>query len=342
MSEINNKLAIEELFNIQHERLSLKWIAGKEGGCKTLIREVSASINVPTNTDNKENSNENKQEIENSPLDASLIGHLNLIHPQQIQIIGGMEIKYLDGLRDISMQDAIEQIFRGQTICIIVSDNCDVPTALKNKSDEYNIPLFSTSINGNKLADTLHYFLTNFFADMLTLHGVYMEVMAIGVLITGPSGIGKSELALELISRGHRLIADDAPKFSKIAPDIINGTCPKSLQDFLEVRGLGIINVRELFGDSAIKKNKYLRLIINLQPMDKKDHALIDRLEGSYDTRNILDMNIPEITLPVAPGRNLAVMLECAARNHILRDDGYDATKIFARRQEKLIKSKEK
>ena len=322
MSEINNKLAIEELFNIQHERLSLKWIAGKEGGCKTLIREVSASINVPTNTDNKQNSNENKQEIENSPLDASLIGHLNLIHPQQIQIIGGMEIKYLDGLRDISMQDAIEQIFRGQTICIIVSDNCDVPTALKNKSDEYNIPLFSTSINGNKLADTLHYFLTNFFADMLTLHGVYMEVMAIGVLITGPSGIGKSELALELISRGHRLIADDAPKFSKIAPDIIN--------------------VRELFGDSAIKKNKYLRLIINLQPMDKKDHALIDRLEGSYDTRNILDMNIPEITLPVAPGRNLAVMLECAARNHILRDDGYDATKIFARRQEKLIKSKEK
>jgi HPr kinase/phosphorylase len=169
-----------------------------------------------------------------------------------------------------------------------------------------------------------------------------MEVMAIGVLITGSSGIGKSELALELISRGHRLIADDAPQFSKIAPDIINGTCPKSLQDFLEVRGLGILNVRELFGDSAIKKNKYLKLIVQLQPMDMKNHSLIDRLEGSYNTRNLLDMNIPEITLPVAPGRNLAVMMECAARNHILRDDGYNATEIFAKRQEKLIKPIEK
>ena len=249
-----------------------------------------------------------------------------------------MEIKYLEGLRDISMQDVIKEIFSGQTACIIISDNCNVPELLKNKSNEYDIPLFSTPVNGNKLADALHYYLTNLFADMLTLHGVYMEVMAIGVLITGASGIGKSELALELISRGHRLIADDAPQFSKIAPDIINGTCPKSLQDFLEVRGLGILNVRELFGDSAIKKNKYLKLIVQLQPMDMKNHSLIDRLEGSYNTRNLLDMNIPEITLPVAPGRNLAVMMECAARNHILRDDGYNAAKIFARRQEKLIK----
>jgi len=253
-----------------------------------------------------------------------------------------MEIKYLEELRDISMQDAIKQIFSGQTVCIIISDNCNVPELLKNKSNKYDIPLFSTPVNGNKLTDALHYYLTNLFADMLTLHGVYMEVMAIGVLITGSSGIGKSELALELISRGHRLIADDAPQFSKIAPDIINGTCPKSLQDFLEVRGLGILNVRELFGDSAIKKNKYLKLIVQLQPMDMKNHSLIDRLEGSYNTRNLLDMNIPEITLPVAPGRNLAVMMECAARNHILRDDGYNATEIFARRQEKLIKPIEK
>ena len=102
------------------------------------------------------------------------------------------------------------------------------------------------------------------------------------------------------------------------------------------------MNVRQLFGDSAIKKNKYLKLIVQLQPMDMKNHSLIDRLEGSYNTRNLLDMNIPEITLPVAPGRNLAVMMECAARNHILRDDGYNATEIFARRQEKLIKPIEK
>ena len=176
---------------------------------------------------------------------------------------------------------------------------------------------------------------------MLTLHGVYMEVMAIGVLITGPSGIGKSELALELISRGHRLIADDAPLFSRIAPDIINGTCSEILQDFLEVRGMGIINVRELFGDSAIKKNKYLKLIVQLQPMNREDLLALDRLEGSYKTRTILDMDIPQITLPVAPGRNLAVMMECAARNHILRDSGYNASATFSKRQQKQMKSNE-
>ena len=341
MSDVTNKLSIEDLFSIQHEKLQLEWIAGNRGAKNTIVRENIITAKT-SNTKKREPTSKKKKENENIPSDLSLIGHLNLIHPQQIQIIGSMEIKYLEELRDISMQDAIKQIFSGQTVCIIISDNCNVPELLKNKSNEYDIPLLSTPVNGNKLADALHYYLTNLFADMLTLHGVYMEVMAIGVLITGPSGIGKSELALELISRGHRLIADDAPQFSKIAPDIINGTCPKSLQDFLEVRGLGILNVRELFGDSAIKKNKYLKLIVQLQPMNMKNHSQIDRLEGSYNTRNLLDMSIPEITLPVAPGRNLAVMMECAARNHILRDDGYNATEIFARRQEKLIKPIEK
>ena len=341
MSDVANKLSIEDLFSIQHEKLQLEWIAGNRGAKNTIVRENIITAKT-SNTKKREPTSKKKKENENIPSDLSLIGHLNLIHPQQIQIIGSMEIKYLEELRDISMQDAIKQIFSGQTVCIIISDNCNVPELLKNKSNEYDIPLLSTPVNGNKLADALHYYLTNLFADMLTLHGVYMEVMAIGVLITGSSGIGKSELALELISRGHRLIADDAPQFSKIAPDIINGTCPKSLQDFLEVRGLGILNVRELFGDNAIKKNKYLKLIVQLQPMNMKNHLQIDRLEGSYNTRNLLDMSIPEITLPVAPGRNLAVMMECAARNHILRDDGYNATEIFARRQEKLIKPIEK
>ena len=265
MSDITNKLSIEDLFSIQHERLQLKWIAGKRGAKNTIVRENIITAKT-SNAKKKEATSKKKKENENIPSDLSLIGHLNLIHPQQIQIIGSMEIKYLEGLRDISMQDVIKEIFSGQTACIIISDNCNVPELLKNKSNEYDIPLCCTPVNGNKLADALHYYLTNLFADMLTLHGVYMEVMAIGVLITGASGIGKSELALELISRGHRLIADDAPQFSKIAPDIINGTCPKSLQDFLEVRGLGILNVRELFGDSAIKKNKYLKLIVQLQP----------------------------------------------------------------------------
>lgn len=322
MAGLTNQLSVEDLYSIHHDKLRLEWLAGQEGAKHALIRDEEQS----------------SSELSSS---FSLIGHLNLIHPHQVQVIGKTEIKYLEGLRNISMQDAIMQLFNSKPVCIIVADACEAPTLLKRKSNEFNIPLFSSPKNGNKLANVLHYFLTNLFADMLTLHGVYMEVMAIGVLITGSSGIGKSELALELISRGHRLIADDAPLFSKIAPDIINGTCPKTLQDFLEVRGFGIINVRELFGDSAIKKNKYLKLIVQLQPMDTNDLLSVDRLEGSYDTQSILDMNVPQITLPVAPGRNLAIMLECAARNHILRDSGYNASEIFARRQKRLMESGE-
>lgn len=322
MTGLTNLLSIEDLYNIHRDKLKLEWIAGQQGAKHAIIRDEEQSTSESSSS-------------------LSLIGHLNLIHPHQIQIIGKMEIKYLEGLRNISMQDAITQLFHSKPVCVVVVDGCEVPTLLKRKSNEHNIPLFSSPKSGNILANILHYFLTNLFADMLTLHGVYMEVTAIGVLITGPSGIGKSELALELISRGHRLIADDAPLFSRIAPDIINGTCPKTLQDFLEVRGLGIINVRELFGDSAIKKNKYLKLIVQLQPMDANDLLSLDRLEGSYKTRSVLDMDIPQITLPVAPGRNLAIMTECAARNHTLRDSGYNASEVFARRQKRLMESGE-
>ena len=339
MVGITNQLSIEDLYNIHKDKLELEWVAGQQGSKHAIIREEEPDIEKRPK---KKKTTKKRTGLKNkTPKSLSLVGHLNLIHPHQIQIIGEMEIKYLEGLRNISMQDAVIQLFRSRPACVIVTDGCEPPTLLKRKSNEHSIPLFTSPLNGSKLADVLHYFLTNLFADMLTLHGVYMEVMAIGVLITGPSGIGKSELALELISRGHRLIADDAPLFSKIAPDIINGTCPKTLQDFLEVRGLGIINVRELFGDSAIKKNKYLKLIVQLQPMDTNNLLSLDRLEGSYNTRKVLDMEIPEITLPVAPGRNLAIMMECAARNHILRDSGYNASEVFARRQKKLIESGE-
>ena len=322
MSGPTNQLSIEELYNIHRDSLDLDWVAGQEGGKRVIVRDEEQTGSKPSNN-------------------ISLIGHLNLIHPHQIQVIGKVEIEYLQELRNISMQDAISQLFHSNPVCVIVADSCEVPALLIQKSNEHHIALFSSKKNGNKLANILHYFLTNLFADMLTLHGVYMEVMAIGVLITGPSGIGKSELALELISRGHRLIADDAPLFSRIAPDIINGTCSEILQDFLEVRGMGIINVRELFGDSAIKKNKYLKLIVQLQPMNREDLLALDRLEGSYKTRTILDIDIPQITLPVAPGRNLAVMMECAARNHILRDSGYNASATFSKRQQKQMKSNE-
>ena len=158
--------------------------------------------------------------------------------------------------------------------------------------------------------------------------------------ITGDSGVGKSELALELLTRGHRLIADDAPEFSHVGPDIVRGRCPEALRDFLEVRGLGILNVRAMYGDSAIKLSKDLRLVIHLKRLASEDLQQLDRLQGIYRTHTILDVDVLEVTLPVAPGRNLAVLVEAAVRDHILVRKGYNASEAFIKRQRELIQQK--
>jgi len=331
MTESAKQLTVEELFNQHGEKLELSWVAGMHGGGQAILPE--RGLHTASAGKTKKSRKRNKQAAENK----TLVGYLNLIHPNQIQVLGKVELKYFNELRDISRQDALTQLFHDNPACIIVAEESAVPTVLKRKCNEKNTPLFSSTLSSIVLTESLHYYLTNLFADRLTLHGVFMEVMAIGVLITGPSGIGKSELAMELITRGHRLIADDAPQFSRIAPDIINGTCPEALQDFLEVRGLGIVNIRELFGDSVIKSSKYLRLIARLEPMASSQLIKLDRLEGSYRFNNILGLDIPEITLPVSPGRNLSVLLECAVRNHILRTSGYNAADDFSQRQQEFI-----
>lgn len=168
-------------------------------------------------------------------------------------------------------------------------------------------------------------------------HGVFLDVLGLGVLLTGESGIGKSELALGLINRGHRLIADDAVQFKKTTEDTLMGSCPELLQDFLEVRGLGILNIRVMFGDTAIKENKRLQLIINVVEFNSQELQNIDRLHGLYRTIQLIDVPVPEVTIPVAPGRNLAVLVESAVRNQVLRHTGYEASLEFSSRQKQLM-----
>ncbi len=165
--------------------------------------------------------------------------------------------------------------------------------------------------------------------------------MGIGVLLTGDSGIGKSELALELISRGHRLIADDAPEFIRVGPGVITGLCPPLLDGFLEVRGLGVLNIRAMFGDRVIKRNKYLRLVIHLEEINDEAYRTMDRLYGQRIMKTILGEEVPQVTLPVAPGRNLAVLVESAALNQRLIIQGYDAASDFAARSRRHIRKPE-
>jgi HPr kinase/phosphorylase len=310
---MSETITARHLFNSLHQRLGLDWVAGDSGEQRSV---------------NPEGIDETGE---------TLIGHLNFIHPNRIQVLGSSELAYLDSLGKHSYQDAIDRLFSGDTAIVIISDARTVPEGFVPAAAEHGVPVFASSLDSKRLITHLQYFLSHLLAEKITVHGVFMEVMGIGVLLTGEASIGKSELALELITRGHRLIADDAPEFSRTAPDIISGTCPDVLREFLEVRGLGIINVRAMFGDSAIKSSKYLRLIVRLESMDDDQLRQIDRLQGNRRTRRILSVEIPELTLPVAPGRNLAVLVETAVRNHLLTLKGYEAHRDFVKRQQKML-----
>jgi len=306
---VNRRLTVDEIFARMKKRLSLTWEMGLSGG-KRAVESDDATPSRP-----------------------SLVGFLSLIHPNRIQVLGAEEIAYLDGLEARKNWEAVAEIIAQNPVACLVADNLVVPNDLALACDEAEIPLLTSPLPGQDLVSHLQYMVNDALAPRITLHGVFLEVFSIGVLITGESGAGKSELALELLSRGHRMVADDAPEFHLIAPDVLNGTCPALLQDCLEVRGLGILNIRQMFGDSAVKPNKYLRLIVHLQAADKRliDQD-IDRLHGDCSKRLVLGADVPVITIPVAPGRNLAVIVEAAVRNHALKMKGFDAGEAFMER----------
>lgn len=309
-SETPRSLSLRELFDQVGERLELRW-AGGHGGADRPIDADSRKKSRP-----------------------ALVGYLNLIYPNQVQIIGTEELAYLDSLESRQRSETIARILDQKPAALIATRNQSLPDDFANAAEASDTPVWVSTASGRELETYLHYHLARQLARRTTLHGVFVEVYSIGVLITGPSSSGKSELALDLVTRGHRLIADDAPEFTLVAPDVIDGTCPEMLQDLLEVRGLGILNVRELFGHTAVKRNKYLRLIVELGPIDALANTdPMCRLTGIHDEQPVLDVAIPRVVIPVAPGRNLAVLLETAVRNHLLRGSGTDPTKTFLDRQ---------
>ncbi|MFO1494340.1 MAG: HPr(Ser) kinase/phosphatase [Lysobacterales bacterium] len=312
---MNRHLSAHELFDEVRTRLELTWVAAHEGGDKRI--EIS----------------EGRQRR------PSLVGYLNLIHPNKIQILGAEEIAFLDGLPVTNRRTTVQRIMKLQPAVLIVARNLEPPEDVLAAARKAHVPVWRSAKRGHDLLTYLQYHLARALAARTTLHGVFLEVYSIGVLITGEAGAGKSELALELITRGHRLIADDAPEFTLIAPDVIDGTCPDMLQDCLEVRGLGVLNVREMFGDTAVKRNKYLRLIVHLGPtVADGDHDGMKRLYGDVSNYKVLDVDVPRLVIPVAPGRNLAVLVEAAVRNHVLKSKGIDAAQTFIDRQAHTMK----
>lgn len=317
-----NRIAAHELFEQLRERLGLRWQGGRAGE-KRVVEATDTLSRRP-----------------------SLAGYLNIIYPNRVQILGSEELAWLDGLDARHRWETLQKIVNNSPLALVISKDQACPGDLREAAEDSGTPLWTSPRRGHELLNILQYHLARVLAPQVTLHGVFMEIYSIGVLITGESGSGKSELALELISRGHRLVADDAPQFTQIAPDVLDGTCPELLQDLLELRGLGVLNIRDMFGDTAVKRNKYLRLIVHLQrasseplpvPLRSADLNGIERLTGDVSTRRVLDLDVPQISLPVAPGRNLAVLTEAAVRLHILRIKGIDPGAAFLARHSQFL-----
>lgn len=266
-----------------------------------------------------------------------LVGSLNCIHPNRLQVLGQAEISHLADLSTPAFDETIERLFAAQPAAVVFASDLTPDPLFFEHASRTGTALLGSSALDTEIVDRLQYFLTHALAERCTVHGVLLEVLGLGVLLTGEPGVGKSELALEMIARGHRLIADDAPEFARIAPEVLQGSCPALLRDFLEVRGLGVLNVRAMFGEGAVRQHESLNLIVHLRSLDNEALAGIDRLRGSLSSRTILGVAVPQVTLPVAPGRNLAVLLETAVRNQILRIRGYDAGIDLEDRQARAI-----
>ncbi len=251
-------------------------------------------------------------------------------------MLGAAELAWAQRQANEKVAHHLNEILSARPPAIIVADGCEVPNILHGICEAHDVALFTARHPSASVIDQLRLYRSRELAEKVSLHGVFMDVLGLGVMITGDSGAGKSELGRELISRGHGLVADDVVELSRIAPTVLEGRCPEMLQDFIEVRGLGLINIRTIFGETACRRKMRLRLICHL---DRRQPGPDDpcRLPLQQETQDILGVKIARVVLPVAAGRNLAVLLEAAVRSKILKLRGIDSTQEFIDRQARAL-----
>jgi HPr kinase/phosphorylase len=300
------------LFEDNQEQLKLTWIGGRAGGARRFRESESMDVTA-----------------------ANLVGHLNLIHSSRIHVLGSPEIAYVQRMEPARRLHYAAELVVGGPLGLIIAEGRSVPDELLQVVDHAGIAVFSSPLPSAQVIDLLRIYLTRVLAPHCTMHGVFMDVLGMGVLISGESGLGKSELGLELISRGHGLVADDVVDFARTAPDSIEGRCPPLLANLLEVRGLGLLDIKSIFGETAVRRKMKLRLIVELRRRSATE--TMERLPLAGTTEEVLGMAVHKVVIPVAAGRNLAVLLEAAVRNTILKLRGIDTLGEFQTRQRRAM-----
>jgi HPr kinase/phosphorylase len=303
---------IDQLVEGAPPLLTLDWLAGRAGSGRT--------AGVPS-------------------LDTvDQVGYLNLIHPHRIQVLGAAEVRYFENSSPARRAHILDDLMGGQPPALVMADAIAPPAALLDACERQAQPLLASGLPGARTIELLRAVLGKALAVGCSRHGVLIDVLGMGVLISGESGLGKSELALELISRGHGLVADDVVELRCIGPGTIEGRCPPLLQGLLEVRGLGLLDIKTVFGETAVRRKMRVKLVVHLVRRSTHEDEY-ERLPLEDMTEDILGVPTRKVVIPVAAGRNLAVLTEAAVRNTILQLRGINTMREFIARQRTEIDS---
>jgi HPr kinase/phosphorylase len=302
----------KSLFEENRDSLKLEWLVGRSSADRPLDTPANAGL-----------------------ASADLVGHLNLIHPNRLHVLGQPEVHYYLKLDATRRTHYARELVAGGPIGLVIGEGLPAPEELLAAADAAELPVLSSPLPAAEIIEVLRIYLAKLLATHCTLHGVYMDVLGMGVLVAGESGVGKSELGLELISRGHGLVADDVVDFSRVAPDTIEGRCPPLLANLLEVRGLGLLDIKSIFGETAVRRKMKLRLIVELRRYGSSE--TLERLPLEGQTEDVLGLPVRKVIIPVASGRNLAVLTEAAVRNTILQLRGVDTMREFLQRQQQQM-----
>ncbi|MET0508781.1 MAG: HPr(Ser) kinase/phosphatase [Burkholderiaceae bacterium] len=304
-------MSIQEFVESQRGHTSLAWLAGNSGATRRLGSPEQSTVDR--------------------------VGYLNVVHLNRVGVLGPHEIAWFNKLDPNDRMRLLAAMTEAEPPALIISDNMPAPDELIAYCDEVGQPLLGSPIAAPLIIESLRYFLSQETQDTTSLHGVMMDVLGMGVLISGDSGLGKSELALELISRGHGLVADDVVEIHRLGPAALECRCPPLLQGLLEVRGLGLLDIKTVFGETAVRRKMRLKLIVHLVRPSTME-SQYERMPLQELTQDILGVPVRKVVIPVAAGRNLAVLTEAAVRSTVLLLRGIDTTREFVERQQRAIR----